>query len=119
MGLGSRASSLAHKCRVFLHALSAEFGPEIDITRAELFSLTTDLGTESGIMEMLAHSKKDLLPQWQKPMTSFLYLDVGPVEVVPAPQPLFPSAATVAGLCTSSIACRSKPTKVCSTGTHT
>ena len=98
MGLGSRASSLVHKCRDLFRGLRAEFGVENrDMTRAEICSLTTDLWTESGIMEVLAHSWKDMLPHWQKPMTSSLDEDVGPVEMDSAPQPLFPSAVTVAG----------------------
>ena len=66
MGLGQGSSGLEHKSRALARSLFAET-QSLAALRASLLqvvSMTTDLGTESGIAGMAGPSLKEILPPW-------------------------------------------------------
>ena len=70
----------------------------VSITRAEAFSVTSDLGTEASIAEFLTKHWHDVLPLWQKHSLDLEKEEEGPIILEKEAEPVLPNAATVAGL---------------------
>ena len=65
IGIGSRAGSLEHKLRALLFAFYLERPvANIPVALSSVMSMTTDLGTESGMMDYRTESWQSLMPTW-------------------------------------------------------
>ena len=65
IGIGSRAGSLEHKLRALLFAFCLERPvANIPVALSSVMSMTTDLGTESGMMVYRTESWQSLMPTW-------------------------------------------------------
>ena len=66
MGLGSGATSLDHKARAIARAMLAETQslPALRQTLMQVTSVTTDLGTESGLADLNGLLLKEIVPNW-------------------------------------------------------
>ena len=78
----AKATSIEHKTRGVLHGLSLDLHRPLSHTLPSLLqqvvSFTTDLGTESGIIDYTTHKLQDILPEWLWPqfVSKVLELDV-------------------------------------------
>ena len=66
MRLGSGATSLDHKARAIARAMLAETQslPALRQTLMQVTSITTDLGTESGLADLNGLQLKEIVPNW-------------------------------------------------------
>ena len=68
MGIGSRAASVESKVRALLFGAWLDHGTEaMQAMLPMVVSLTSDLATESGIVEYEARSWRSMLPEWHSP----------------------------------------------------
>ena len=100
MGIGSKAASLEVKTRAMIFSAWLERGEEqMPQWCSSLVSMTTDLGTESGILDFHSWSWRHLMPAWTG-LAAGLQADTGSANFVPViAEPLFfPRGFTVPGL---------------------
>ena len=112
-GLGVKASSLEHKLRSVLHSLylhTPELPPSTPLQSlravcANVYSFTTDMGTEIGIADYKVPHLSNVLPPWCNPGASSgsLMPDTGDPDLnfdaqELEPQPVWPNALLIPGL---------------------